>query len=376
MHSSASRPESAFEAPTELPRRHTHHDVALRQPEARPTTARSKSDAHIDMDLAYGDAHPVALAKYSPPMENADDQKQLDGLVTRAQWLLEEAHCMQHSATATIAHLQKNPDAMAAVALTLAEISNVAGKMAPTALTAFKSAAPAVWALLASPQFLIAAGLGLGVTVVMFGGYKIIKKIQSGTIGIAQEPTVVVPEEEQEMEELMELNVESGSRVEMWRRGVADIEAVSMGTSVDGEFITQRAAALSGIDVTTARMERDPRFKFDDENSVASSRRSRRSRTSRSHAHASSEGHSKRESRSAPKSSAGGFSKSIKEPSKAPSRAPSRAPSQAPSKARSRSSSRAPSRAPSKFGTPSSEKEKRPKEKKKGPSRLRLMFTA
>ncbi|KAJ6095655.1 hypothetical protein N7486_006401 [Penicillium sp. IBT 16267x] len=371
-HSSASRAESAFERPTEPPRRHTHHDVALRQPDARPTTARSKSDAHIDMDLAYGEAHPVALAKYSPPVENGDDQKQLDGLVTRAQWLLEEAHCMQHSATATIAHLQKNPDAMAAVALTLAEISNVASKMAPTALTAFKSAAPAIWALLASPQFLIAAGLGLGVTVVMFGGYKIIKKIQSGTTGISQEPTVVGADEEQEMEELMELNVESGSRVEMWRRGVADFEAVSMGTSVDGEFITQRAAALSGIDVTTARMERDPRFKFDDETSMASSRRSRRSRTSRSHAPAPSEGHSKRESRSAPKSSSGLFSRSTKEPSKAPSRAPSRAPSKAPSRA----SSRAPSKAPSKSGPPSSEKEKRPKEKKKGPSRLRLMFTA
>jgi hypothetical protein len=325
------------------------------------------------MDLAYGDAHPVALAKYSPPVENADDQKQLDGLVTRAQWLLEEAHCMQHSATATIAHLQKNPDAMAAVALTLAEISNVASKMAPTALTAFKSAAPAIWALLASPQFLIAAGVGLGATVVMFGGYKIIKKIQASATGTSQEPTVVAADEEQEMEELMELNVQSGSRVEMWRRGVADVEAVSMGTSVDGEFITQRAAALSGIDVTTARMERDPRFKFDDETSMASSRRSRRSRTSRSHAHAPSEGHSKRQSRSAPKSSSGIFTRSTKEPSKAPSRAPSRAPSQAPSKAPSRSSSRAPSRAPSKSGT-SSEKEKRPK--KKGPSRLRLMFTA
>lgn len=83
------------------------------------------------MDLAYGEAHPVALSKYSPPEEVVADQKQLDGLVDRAQWLLEEAHCVQHSATATIAHLQKNPDAMAAVALTLAEISNIAGKWPP-----------------------------------------------------------------------------------------------------------------------------------------------------------------------------------------------------------------------------------------------------
>lgn len=300
------------------------------------------------MDLAYGDAHPAALSRYNPPEPNVDDQKRLDGLVNRAQWLLEEAHCVQHSATATIAHLQKNPDAMAAVALTLAEISNLASKMAPAALSAFKSAAPTVFALLSSPQFLIAAGVGLGVTVVMFGGYKIIKRIQSGN-----EKT----EQSTGMDDMMELNMESLSRVEMWRRGVADVEAVSVGTSVDGEFITPRAAAMSGIDVSTARMERDPRFKFDENASVTSSRRSRRSRTSRTHR---SEHHSKKESDTKSKGPSGFFTRS----SKAPPRSSSRAPSKASSKA------------PSKTGTSVSEKEKQPKEKKKkGPSRLRLMFT-
>jgi hypothetical protein len=330
-------------------------------------TARSKSDAHIDMDLAYGEAHPAALSRYSPPEVNVDDQKKLDGLVSRAQWLLEEAHCVQHSATATISHLQKNPDAMAAVALTLAEISNLASKMAPAALSAFKTAAPTIFALLSSPQFLIAAGLGLGVTVVMFGGYKIIKKIQAGNAEKGEEEE----EEEIRMEEMMELNIESESRVEMWRRGVADVEAESVGTSVDGEFITPRAAAMSGIDVTTARAQRDPRFKFDDDGSVASSRRSRRSRTSRAHTTAESRsGRSRREPEPVPASKApSGFFVRSKAPSKAPSNAPSRAPNRAPSKA--------PSKATSKAGSSVSEKEKRPKEKKKkGPSRLRLMFTA
>lgn len=324
-------------------------------------TARSKSDAQIDMDLAYGEAHPAALSRYSPPEPNVDDQKQLDGLVSRAQWLLEEAHCVQHSATATISHLQKNPDAMAAVALTLAEISNLARKMAPAALSAFKTAAPTIFALLSSPQFLIAAGLGLGVTVVMFGGYKIIKKIQSGNAERGEEESI-------RMEEMMELNMEADSRVEMWRRGVADVKAESVGTSVDGEFITPRAAAMSGIDVSTARAQRDPRFKFDDDGSVASSRRSRRSRTSRAHTTAESRsGRSRREPEPVPASKApsGFFVRSSKAPTKAPSRGSSRAPSNAPSKA------------PSKAGTSISEKEKRPKEKKKkGPSRLRLMFTA
>lgn len=299
------------------------------------------------MDLAYGDAHPAALSRYNSPEPNVEDRKQFDGLVNRAQWLLEEAHCVQHSATATIAHLQKNPDAMAAVALTLAEISNLASKMAPAALSAFKSAAPTVFALLSSPQFLIAAGVGLGVTVVMFGGYKIIKKIQS-----ANEK----PGQSTGMDDMMELNVESLSRLETWRRGVADVEAVSVGTSVDGEFITPRAAATSGMDVSTARMERDSRLRRDGDTSVASFRRSRRSRTSRAH-------------RSTVPT------KDADTTSKAPLSFFSRS-SKAPSKHSSRSSRRAPSKAPSKTDTAVSEREKRPKEKKKkGPSRLRLMFT-
>jgi hypothetical protein len=329
------------------------------------------------MDLAYGDASHAALSRYNPP-DPKDDQKQLDTLVNRAQWLLEEAHCVQHGATATIAHLQKNPDAMAAVALTLAEISNLGRKMAPAALTAVKSAAPAVFALLSSPQFLIAAGVGLGATVVMFGGYKIIQRIKGGATEEEGKPV----ETELEMEEMMEFNTEALSSVEMWRRGVADEQAHSVGTSVDGEFITPTAAAMSGIDVTTARARRDPRFKFEEDASVASSRRSRRSRTTRAPTHAPSERHERRSK--APSEAPSGFfgrsSSRSKAPSKAPSRAPSRAPSGAPSRAPSRGPSRAPShapsRTPSKHGTYVSETEKRPKEKKKGPSRLRLMFTS
>jgi hypothetical protein len=323
------------------------------------------------MDLAYGDASPAALSRYDPP-EPKNDQKQLDGLVHRAQWLLEEAHCVQHGATATIAHLQKNPDAMAAVALTLAEISNVARKMAPTALTALKSASPAVFALLSSPQFLIAAGVGLGVTVVMFGGYRIIQRI-SGNNNPAETSNPQQREPEMEMEDMMELNTEALSSVDMWRRGVADVQAESVGTSVDGEFITPTAAAMSGIDVTTARARRDPRFKFDDDGSVASSRRSRRSRSSRAPTHAPSERHSERRSRAPPSEAPTGF---FSRPAK--SKAPSKAPTKAPSKASSRAPSRAPTRAPSKAGTYISESENlpKPKEKKKGPSRLRLMFTS
>ncbi|BAE57433.1 unnamed protein product [Aspergillus oryzae RIB40] len=285
----ASRPDSYYDRPQDLVRRHTHHDIAMRGPEARPTTSRSKSDAHIDMDLAYGDYNPHVLTK-APPQQNQlqkIEDPELSGLVNRAQWLMEEANCVHHSATATIAHLQKNPDAMAAVALTLAEISKIASKMAPAALSSLKSAAPAVFALLASPQFLIAAGVGLTATIVMFGGYKIIKQMSGNGNEVSRGPDRGLgprPGESVGMDDMVEINTECLSGVEMWRRGVADAADESIGTSVDGEFITPTAAMMSGIDVTTARMMRDPRFKFDDEESRASSHRSHRSRPPRSRA--------------------------------------------------------------------------------------------
>jgi len=141
--------------------------------------------------------------------------------------MLEEAHCLQHSATATIEHLQKNPDALAAVALTLAEISNLVRRMAPGALGSLAKAFPAAVALLTSPQFLIATGLGVGVVAVALGGYKIVKRIQDQRALEKEERLLEVP---------------AGlDRIEMWRRGIADVEAESVGTTVDGEFITPEA---------------------------------------------------------------------------------------------------------------------------------------
>jgi hypothetical protein len=155
--------------------------------------------------------------------------------MTKNTMLLDEANALQHSVTSVIEHLQKNPDALAAVALTLAEVSNLAAKMGPGALAALKGSFPAVIALLASPQFLIAAGVGVGVTVVMLGGYKIIQRIKEKK------------ELDKELEtplELQELETGGLDRIEVWRRGIADAAAESGGSTVDGEFITPGAGQL------------------------------------------------------------------------------------------------------------------------------------
>ncbi|KAF2171469.1 hypothetical protein M409DRAFT_63727 [Zasmidium cellare ATCC 36951] len=216
----------------ELQRRHTD-GMQLNRRHNDSRTRRRKSADSIDMDLAYGELPPPL------PETRREDELELKSKINYLQRLLDEGNCMQHSVTAIIDNLQKNPDALAAVALTLAEISNIAAKMAPGALAAMKTSFPAVIALLASPQFAIAAGVGVGVTIIAFGGYKIIKKIKAkkdleeANLLEADPSPQQAPAEEGEEDQLREI-----SRIERWRRGIADEQVNSVGTSVDGEFIT------------------------------------------------------------------------------------------------------------------------------------------
>lgn len=241
--------------PQELQRRHTEQPGDLIVPPSPRRTMTSPSK--IDMDLAYGDIPPPL------PVARLEDEDELKGLVGKVKLILEEADCLQYSATAIIASLQSNPDAMAAVALTLAEISSIVSKMAPGALAVLKGSSPAVFALLASPQFLVAAGVGVGVTIVALGGYKIIKKIKAKN-----------SMEEPGMDEMLELKGDV-SRIDTWRRGIAEAEAQSVGTSIDGEFITPHAAALS-------------RLNLNDGESKASRRKHRSSRSTKDSETASS----------------------------------------------------------------------------------------
>ncbi|KAL8920674.1 MAG: hypothetical protein Q9208_006156 [Pyrenodesmia sp. 3 TL-2023] len=261
QHDRTSLPPS----PRALTRRHSEFNDAPKSPSITRSTT---SPCNIDMDLAYGDI--------PPPLEviRVEEEVELKGLVNKVKRMLEEAECLQYSATSIISTLQKDPDAMAAVALTLAEISNMASKLAPGALMALKGSSPAVFALLASPQFMIAAGVGVGITVVALGGYKIIKKIKAKHA-----------EEEPGMDELLEIGGDV-SRIDNWRRGIAEVQAESPGTSVDGEFITPQAAALSRLNLDEDIRPR-PRHHH------SGSRRSASEEGSSKISRSSKEGHSK-----------------------------------------------------------------------------------
>lgn len=172
--------------------------------------------------------------------------------------LLDEANCLQYSVTTMIEVLQKDPDRLAAVGLALAEISTLARAAAPGALMTMKSTFPAAVALLASPQFMIAGGVALGVTVVALGGYKIIKKIKAqqedgdddfdffasfdkrDVFGKLRNMAGGQNKGQKHVDEIREIGGDL-SRIELWRRGIAEAEAASVCTSVDGEFVTQNA---------------------------------------------------------------------------------------------------------------------------------------
>lgn len=229
-------PPYSAQDPRPLTRNRTFHEESPRTAPLHRTPRRARSSEVIDMDLAYGEL-PADLMLSPKRAKEAE----LSGLVGRAKFLLDEAKCVQHSVQATLANLQKNPEAMAAVALTLGEISTLVKKMSPGALSQIRVLAPSVFALLTSPQFLIAAGVGVGVTVIALGGYKIIKKIKA-------------QKEEETQEQLIALGSEV-SRIETWRQGIEDAETASVGTSVDGEFITPMAANLSRLNLAESQAE-------------------------------------------------------------------------------------------------------------------------
>ena len=187
---SPSRAASAVggSAPSTASARQLRRQQLLQRRRSDPSLNRKKS---IDDHLAYGDVPPDLESRVDLDTRKghnetaASEEAQLTpqeekalNLLDKIEDFLEEAQCMHQTASAMIDNLQKKPEAAAAVALTLAELSSMLGKMSPSFLAFLKGGSPAVFALLSSPQFLIGASVALGVTVIMFGGLKIVKRIK------------------------------------------------------------------------------------------------------------------------------------------------------------------------------------------------------
>lgn len=213
--------------------------------------APSHAGKEIDMHLAYGNIPPDLESRtdLDPAQQEANKEKRAKALVKKVEFLMDEAKCARHSTTHTIQHLQKNPDAAAAVALTLAELSTLVTKMSPAFLGFLKGGSPAVFALLASPQFLIGTAAVVGVTVVMFGGWKIVKKVKEEKAarealafeGVPKDrpaPLRTQSEFSTGMDEALVMD-EEVSTIESWRRGI--VPEFGDDESADMELMTPEA---------------------------------------------------------------------------------------------------------------------------------------
>lgn len=318
-----SRPTLVHAATMPLPTP-TEVTTPVSTPRQSMVVHRSRSETQpkrkeIDMDLAYGNVPPdlasrvdldhdhthdraVTLSKGGPgpapsPMASEggdasdDPESQAINMIDRIEGILEEAHCLHHTASSMIAHLQENPQAAAAVALTLAELSALVGKMSPAFLGVIKGGSPAIFALLASPQFLIGTGIAVGVTVLIFGGLKIVKRMAAANAKEKEAPMemrgmggAAAAKSDVSYEEALVLEVEEElSTIESWRRGV---EPSAIGDDYDEE------EEEADVELMTAEADRSLRAKFEEEvdpwdsvsqagRSTARSYRSHRSHRSR-----------------------------------------------------------------------------------------------
>ncbi|KAH8666823.1 hypothetical protein BX600DRAFT_511719 [Xylariales sp. PMI_506] len=261
-----------------------HQSTYVVRSRSDPALAKKKKVKEIDMDLAYGNIPPDLESRVDldPAYRAAEKEQEAHTLTERIEGLLVEAHCVHHTASHMIKHLQENPDAAAAVALTLAELSTLLKKMSPSFLGAIQASSPAVFALLASPQFLIAAGLTVGVTVVMFGGWKIVKRIKAEQAAAAANALPARPmafeaypdrgrpyaptradyprtEVSDGFDEALVLEEEL-STIETWRRGIAPY-GEDDDESADLELISPEAmrSQYGGDDARTVRSARTTR---------------------------------------------------------------------------------------------------------------------
>ncbi|KAF8420197.1 hypothetical protein EV426DRAFT_701751 [Tirmania nivea] len=115
----------------------------------------------------------LSMGQQMVSMMDPEGDSPLTALLVRLTDILDTFDCLNASITTLVASLQKDPDALAMVGLTLAEISAIVAKTAPGVVVAAKAAFPVIFGFLASPQFLVTAGA----SVIVIGGYQIIRRV-------------------------------------------------------------------------------------------------------------------------------------------------------------------------------------------------------
>ncbi|KAI5811781.1 hypothetical protein DFH27DRAFT_521164 [Peziza echinospora] len=131
-------------------------------------------------------------------MFDPDGDSPLTALLLQLTNILDTFDCLNASITTLVASLSRDPDALAMVGLTLAEIAAVVAKTAPGVIVAAKAAFPIIFALLASPQFLVTAGA----SVIILGGYQIVRRVTGyGQPTAPPTPKIEAPPKQLELED-------------------------------------------------------------------------------------------------------------------------------------------------------------------------------
>ncbi|CCX07150.1 Similar to hypothetical protein [Tuber melanosporum Mel28]; acc. no. XP_002837198 [Pyronema omphalodes CBS 100304] len=116
----------------------------------------------------------------APALFNDPTVVAVQALLARVQSIIDEIQCLAFGLSTLITELQKTPETFAAVGLSLAEIAQMLTHIAPGVMIFLKTAYPTIFALISSPHFAIVAGVGTAATVVVLGGYRIVKSIMAG----------------------------------------------------------------------------------------------------------------------------------------------------------------------------------------------------
>lgn len=167
----------------------TEDALVVRSISREDTTARRGHQQRLEEEQVrqvHQQSHGGALSAHdrtmdmAPALFNDPSVVAVQSLLARVQSIIDEINCITFGLTTLLTELQKTPETFAAVGLSLAEIANMVTHIAPTALLFLKTAFPTVFALLSSPHFAVIAGVAGAATVIVLGGYKIVRNIMAG----------------------------------------------------------------------------------------------------------------------------------------------------------------------------------------------------
>ncbi|KAI5849857.1 hypothetical protein BZA05DRAFT_474859 [Tricharina praecox] len=224
----------------------------------------------------YQQSHGGALSAHdhardmAPALFNDPSVVAVQTLLARVQSIIDEINCITIGLTTLLTELQKTPETFAAVGLSLAEIANMLTHIAPGAMVVLKAGFPTVFALLSSPHFAVIAGVAGAATVIVLGGYKIVKSIMAGAdvnmaMAYGELPDEAILEEAVLGGEILGEVVDDDRRIEaaparVYYERVEELPPVAVPRSPEQEQKQEQKQIMPAEDPVTANLKEESRW--------------------------------------------------------------------------------------------------------------------